>query len=132
MVTLPFDIFLILNPTVGIISSLYCPDCKRASVSTINMSIINNYHIEMTSKTKPQHFSIFIPQSRSQKSFFQSTEARLVSVPSLLSKRGCESSPKCVEKTTSFCQIFARNQVFVQTEIYIESHVIFDPSEPAI
>jgi hypothetical protein len=26
-----------------------------------------------------------------------------VSVPSLLSKRGCESSPKCVEKTTSFC-----------------------------
>jgi hypothetical protein len=55
-----------------------------------------------------------------------------VSVPSLLSKRGCESSPKCVEKTTSFYQIFARNQVFVQTEIYIESHVIFDPSEPAI
>ena len=41
IVTFPFVIFLILKPTVGIMSSLNCPDCKNVN-DIRNMKCVGN------------------------------------------------------------------------------------------
>ena len=102
IVTFPFDTFRMLNPTVGIMSSLNCPDCSNENgQKSINTRGPEDRRCETAN----------VLQWRWRTSSFRSSEARRASAPFPLSKISFLSSRGIAESTplsTPWCTLSSR------------------------